>query len=66
MINSLTNRIELFNSTLWNKSWILQTWKEREVKTIESLMAPFNPNQRLNTQIQLHSLLSAPEIQPQT
>lgn len=68
MINSLTNHMELFDFTLWNKSQILPTWKEREMRSIESLKAPFTLDQSLNTQFQLrlHALFSAPAQQPQT
>lgn len=53
MINSFTNHMELFDFTLWNKRWILQTWKEREMKSIESLNAAFTLDQPLDTQFQL-------------
>lgn len=60
MINSLTNRMELFEFTFWNKSQILQSWKETEIRSIESLRAPFTPDQPLSArlQLQLHVLCS--------
>lgn len=60
MINSLTNHMELFEFTFWNKSQILQTWKETEIRSIESLRAPFTPDQPLGArlQLQLHILCS--------
>lgn len=53
MINSLTNHMEPFEFTFWNKSQILQTWKEAEIRSIESLRAPFTPDQPLGAQLQL-------------
>lgn len=56
MINSLTNHMELFEFTFWNKSQILQTWKEteiRSIRSIESLRAPFTPDQPLGARLQL-------------
>lgn len=53
MINSLTNHMELFEFTFWNKSQILQTWKETEIRSIESLRAPFTPDQPLGARLQL-------------
>lgn len=60
MINSLANRMELFEFTFWNKSQILQSWKETEIRSIESLRAPFTPDQPLSArlQLQLHVLCS--------
>lgn len=53
MINSLTNHMELFEFTFWNKTQILQTWKETEIRSIESLWAPFTPDQPLSARLQL-------------
>lgn len=53
MINSLTNHMELFEFTFWNKTQILQTWKETEIRSIESLPAPFTPDQPLSARLQL-------------
>ena len=53
MINSLTNRMELFEFTFWNKSQIPQSWKETEIRSIESLWALFTSDQPLSARLQL-------------